>query len=585
MPSPQSVPELPGDAAEEAKGGGPRRRGSSPGLSDRPPSNSGTLELGTILADRYRIEALLGEGGMGKVYRAEHVHMRKQVALKVLHGDVSTTPEVVARFEREAVAAGKIAHPNVAGATDFGRLPDGSFFLVLEYVAGHDLRSVIKQGKMAPERAVHIVQQIAGAVGAAHAAGIIHRDLKPENIMLVERDGEPDFVKVLDFGIAKLESVGIVDPRAETLSGGAPTSGPQPLTRMGAVFGTPDYMSPEQALGQPIDARADLYSLGVMLYELLSGERPFRGGAVTLMRQHVLQDAPPLPASVSEAVDPRLSAVIQKLLQKSPQDRYASAAELSAVLGELFTTQPPPVMLNVPSSPTRPSFGSLNATGPGVDLAAGRADSLSELRAPRKKSRAGRWLLTLLVLGVGGWFVVAEKTPIHLSDWTNRIPMPSSMTSTTPATVNATKPADVPSASASPATAALQVAPPAVPSSGPSAFASASPPAPAIPPAPTDSAGAAPASPASPEAPVASGAPDETTVVVTAPPSSPPQAAAANPPSPPPPPVAAGNSPPPHHTTFHQPAHTGSVKHHPQHPQKHGGSSGFNIPPVSQWFK
>src|SRR3984957_3805739 len=288
--------------------GSARRRISE---ADRVPLTTG-IEPGTVIADRYRIEALLGEGGMGKVYRAEHVHMRKPVAVKVLHGDVSTTPEVVARFEREAVAAGKIAHPNVAAATDFGRLENSSFFLVLEYVAGTDLRARINEGALSPERAVHIVRQITSAVGAAHAAGVVHRDLKPENIMLVEREGDPDFVKVLDFGIAKIDSIGILGDPASTASG---PSSAQPLTKMGAVFGTPDYMSPEQALGQPIDARSDLYSIGVIFFELVAGQRPFKGGAVTLMRAHVLDAVPTLPPELVDTLGPQFNLVIQKLLQ------------------------------------------------------------------------------------------------------------------------------------------------------------------------------------------------------------------------------------------------------------------------------
>jgi serine/threonine-protein kinase len=165
-----------------------------------------TLTPGTIIAERYRIDSLLGEGGMGKVYAARHVHIQTQVAIKVLHQEMSTTPEYVARFEREAVAAAKIAHPNVAAATDFGRLPNRSFYLVLEYVAGADLRTITNGGPLSKERAVRIVRQIALAAGAAHAVGIIHRDLKPENVMVVDRDGDPDFVKVLDFGIAKFDA-------------------------------------------------------------------------------------------------------------------------------------------------------------------------------------------------------------------------------------------------------------------------------------------------------------------------------------------------------------------------------------------
>src|SRR3984957_2660991 len=218
-PLPAKSPEVSKPAAGSGEDRGMLPSGMSVKLAPPDPAQPGTLEPGTIIAERYRVESLLGEGGMGKVYAAEHIHMRKQVAIKVLHSEMSTTPEVVARFEREAVAAGKITHPNVAAATDFGRLEDRSFFLVLEYVAGVDLRSALRPGALPPERAVKIIRQITAAVGAAHAAGVVHRDLKPENIMLVDRDGEADFVKVLDFGIAKIDAIGIGE-KAEGAPGG-----------------------------------------------------------------------------------------------------------------------------------------------------------------------------------------------------------------------------------------------------------------------------------------------------------------------------------------------------------------------------
>ena len=291
----------------------------------------GLLAPGTVLADRYRIEKLLGQGGMGAVYLAEHVHMRKHFAVKVLHKDMCENPEVVSRFEREAVAAGAITHPNVAAATDFGRLASGAFFLVLEYVPGKSLREVIDLGPLDAERAKKIAIEILGAVGAAHAKGIIHRDLKPENVMLLEREGDPEFVKVLDFGIAKVE---------------ASRAPGQILTQMGAIFGTPDYMAPEQALGETVDARADVYSVGVILYEMLAGTRPFQGGAVTILTQRIVKDAPPLPDALIATLDPALVATVQKLLAKLPVDRYASAAEASSALEALgrvsLVVSPPP---------------------------------------------------------------------------------------------------------------------------------------------------------------------------------------------------------------------------------------------------
>ena len=215
----------------------------------------GDALLGTILAGRYRIEQLLGSGGMGAVYRAEHVHMRKAVAVKVLHREMTAFPEVVARFEREAVAAGRIDHPHVVSASDFGQLEDGSFYLALEFAEGHSLAKLVHtEGALQPERALRIARQIAEALQAAHGVGIVHRDLKPENVMLVVKDSDPDYVKVLDFGIAKIKVEGAAEQPA--------------LTQIGTVFGTPEYMSPEQARGEPADARADLYTVGVILYEM-----------------------------------------------------------------------------------------------------------------------------------------------------------------------------------------------------------------------------------------------------------------------------------------------------------------------------
>ena len=295
------------------------------------------LAPGTIVADRYRVESLLGEGGMGVVYLAEHIHMRKRVALKVLLRAWCHTPEIIARFVREAIAAGSIDHPNVAIATDFGCLPNGLFFLVLEYVAGRCLHEVLNEGPLEPDRAARIVRGIASAVGAAHARGVIHRDLKPENIMLVAREGEPDFVKVLDFGIAKLDF------------GDAQGPG-EALTRKGAVLGTPDYMAPEQAMGQPVDARADLYAIGVLFYEMLSGKTPFRGGAMTVLRAHVMAPAPPIPPLVADKVDPRLQAIVMRLMEKEPDARYASATELIAALDEV--ARGPARSVRPPSAPS-----------------------------------------------------------------------------------------------------------------------------------------------------------------------------------------------------------------------------------------
>jgi serine/threonine-protein kinase len=287
-------------------------------MNDDPPESIGQALVGQIISGRYQIEALLGEGGMGAVYLAQHTYMRKRVAVKVLHAGMMDNAELAARFEREAMAAAHIEHPNVVAATDFGRMEDGAFFLVLEYVEGVSLRNALDQGAMPPARALGIARQIATGLGRAHELGIVHRDLKPENVMLMDRGGVPDFVKVLDFGIAKVP-----------LDAAARARGAEVLTKMGSVFGTPEYMSPEQAVGEAVDARSDLYSLGVMLYEMLAGVRPFEGDMMDVLRQHLLA-APPAIRDRAPSVDvpPSIEALTLRLLAKVPGDRHASAAEV-----------------------------------------------------------------------------------------------------------------------------------------------------------------------------------------------------------------------------------------------------------------
>jgi len=331
-----TAPTDPGIGAADAPPRPPASERPPPRKSDRPSARPGgpTSLVGQLLSGRYRVIRLIGEGAMGAVYEAEHVHMRKRMAIKVLHAEMTRLPEIVERFEREAMAAGNIDHPNVAAASDFGKLDDGSFFLVLEYVVGRSLRDALTTGRFELGRALHVTRQIANAVGRAHALNIVHRDLKPENVMLVERAADADFVKVLDFGIAKV-------PVGE-LSGSAPTpSGAPALTRLGMVFGTPDYMSPEQAMGQEVDARADLYALGVLAYEMLTGARPFdHANAATLLTMHITAPVPPMATIAPDAAVPaEVEAIVTRLLAKDPADRFQTATELAvaltAIMGEL----------------------------------------------------------------------------------------------------------------------------------------------------------------------------------------------------------------------------------------------------------
>lgn len=303
------------------------------GETARAAGESGDPRLGTLLAGRYQMLQTLGEGAMGAVYLAEHVALRRKVAIKILHAELSRMSEVVARFEREAVAAANIDHPNVAAASDFGSLEDGTFFLAMEYVEGRCLRDEMS-GPMPADRAIHVAAQIACALERAHALGIVHRDLKPENIMLVERNGDPDFVKVLDFGIARMRM-------GEDEGAG----GKAALTRAGMVYGTPEYMAPEQALGLPVDARADLYALGIITFEMLIGMRPFEAeNTVMLLGMHVTAPFPRFSERAPNVRVPQaLEDIVYRLTAKSADARFGDAREVLDALEQIdhFALLPP----------------------------------------------------------------------------------------------------------------------------------------------------------------------------------------------------------------------------------------------------
>ncbi len=286
--------------------------------------------LGQVIAGRYRIEELIGEGGMGAVYRAQHTGMKKRLAIKVLHPEMLGLNEAVERFEREAIAGAHIEHPNVAAASDFGRLEDGSYFLVLELLEGEPLRAIIGRGPLPVPRALRIAQQIAHALRAVHKLGIVHRDLKPDNVMLARKERESDVVKILDFGIAKVP----VNALAATRPGFV-----NQLTKTGMAYGTPEYMAPEQALGEEIDGRVDLYALGVMLYEMVSGARPFDAESrVQLLGMVASKPPPPLSERFPQlGIPPNVEAIAMRLLEKSPDKRFASADEVLAALDEALT--------------------------------------------------------------------------------------------------------------------------------------------------------------------------------------------------------------------------------------------------------
>ncbi|WP_441290150.1 protein kinase domain-containing protein [Sorangium sp. KYC3313] len=315
-------------------------------MSERPPEPTLTADeaakhrarsyLGRVISKRYRIDEVIAMGGMGAVYRGEHVHMHKRVAIKILHPDTERLPELVQRFEREAIAGAHIQHRNVATATDFGEAEDGSFFLVLEYVRGTTLHEIIRRGPVPAARAALIARQLAAALDATHAMGIVHRDVKPRNVMVVEPQG--DLVKLIDFGLAKVSvdqlrrSVG----SPESARAGA-DSLPVRLTTAGVIFGTIAYLAPESALGMDfVDERADLYALGLIFYEMLAGKHPFLAkDPVELFNQQRSAPVPPIAAhSPGVVVPPALEAVVRLLLEKNPRARFGTAEEVIAALDD-----------------------------------------------------------------------------------------------------------------------------------------------------------------------------------------------------------------------------------------------------------
>jgi serine/threonine protein kinase len=282
--------------------------------------------IGLLVGGRYRLVSRLGEGGMAIVYLADHVGLGKQVAFKVMRPELAADGALVARFAREARAAGRIDHENVVAVFDFGRAEQGFPYLVMEQVSGRPLDSEIaRTGPLGVERPLHILAQIAAGLSRAHALGIVHRDLKPENVMLCDRGSDADFVKILDFGLA----------RAIT-----PDTAMPALTRPNELFGTPEYMAPERWLGVIADVRSDIYAIGVIAYELVSGKRPF-SGPVTALASHHLMTEPRPPSELCDGVPPPLEAMVLRCLRKKPEERFQSADELLGSLGALWRSLPP----------------------------------------------------------------------------------------------------------------------------------------------------------------------------------------------------------------------------------------------------
>ena len=279
---------------------------------------------GEVLLEKYAVERILGEGGMGAVLRAHHRLRQVPVALKFIHPNVLAVPGAVERFYNEAVAASRISNEHVVQILDVDRLPSGAPFIVMEFLQGHDLAAALERApahQLSVARAIHITLQTLRAIAVAHRAGVVHRDMKPSNVFLVERDGDPDFVKLVDFGISKVRSENAARDSA--------------LTQINSTLGTPLYMAPEQARSaSEVDSRCDLYSVGVILYEMLAGRTPFVAdtGQLTEILYKLFTTEPPSLAEFRPDLEPGIVAAVARAMQKDPALRYGTAAAFAADL-------------------------------------------------------------------------------------------------------------------------------------------------------------------------------------------------------------------------------------------------------------
>jgi serine/threonine protein kinase len=354
--------------------------------------------IGQTLGEKYRIEEEIGAGGMCLVYRATQTLIGKTVALKVLRPQLAVDQDIVRRFEQEATALGRLHHPHAINVFDFGFTPQGSPYLVMDFIGGQTLTEILRQeGPLPVARANKLLGQVCGALQAAHAEGIIHRDIKPDNILVSEADGE-DWVTVVDFGVAKIQE----DINQKSA-----------LTGAGIIIGTPRYMSPEQSEGRTIDLRSDIYSLGVVLYEMLAGEAPFNDDSSTrLLIKHLTELPPPLRERWPE-IPAEIEAVVMRALAKDPDERPASALELS----EAFEQAVPVLPYEVPRISAKKVVVPLGGA-PGKNVYS-ESEEITMLRSPSHAqiarsatSRVSNWfsrwparalavLALVLVLGLG----------------------------------------------------------------------------------------------------------------------------------------------------------------------------------------
>jgi tRNA A-37 threonylcarbamoyl transferase component Bud32 len=363
-------------------------------MSEKTESSAASL-IGTIIGD-YKIIDVIGQGGMGVVYTAEHTQLHHQTACKILRTEVATHPESIERFLQEARFISRIRHVNLIDIFDIGELPDKRLYYVMEKLSGRTLAQVLQDKILSFAEIVSITRQISAGLAAAHSAGLVHRDLKPDNLFLVERPGEPQLVKVMDFGVAKVMDLSTADVK---------------LTRTGYLVGTPQYMSPEQINGVDIDKRTDIYALGVILYEMCTGTKPFRGDTLgQMLIAHLQQIMPPIdPKLRHHDVPADIEWIIRKALAKEPDERYTSVEALSADLHRLSVGDPTEAM------------GWYKAYKPreltAIQTLAGTTVNLNFPQALGRQRRT-LWLLApllpgVLLCGIGGYLWYKHRHPIE----------------------------------------------------------------------------------------------------------------------------------------------------------------------------
>jgi serine/threonine-protein kinase len=364
--------------------------------------------IGKEIAGQFRVVQRIGSGGMGAVYKAEQPEMNRFVAVKILHPKYVSRPDLVSRFRREARAMSHLSHPNTARVFMYGQLEDGACYIVMEHLEGKNLAQVTRaEGMLQPARAVNIMVQVCGALEEAHRQGMVHRDLKPENIFLTTQGGIADFPKVLDFGLAKVTQR---EMRPGSLI----------LTQEGMVFGTPEFMSPEQARGQQLDARSDIYSLGCILYEMLTGKLPFDASQPMDYLALQIRGTPiPLAKRISGLTfPPGLEEVVMKTIAKEPDDRYPSAADFAMALKGCLPGQVrEDAMRSVPPSEDSQRFQlegqraaeKAQSGRPPAGPSAGARDlprGASSMRAPPDRSSVSQSPVLWAALGAGAMLLV-----------------------------------------------------------------------------------------------------------------------------------------------------------------------------------